>query len=94
VVGDEAGGTKEMPKEGEVFLKPDGGSAGVESALLGLLEASRRRSAIAAADIMRRAVWGSLLLTLATALPGGFQPSFVYRQIVGDDSTRLRFVSN
>lgn len=62
-VGDEAGGAKEMPKEGEVFSKPSVG----DSVSLGLLE----RSAIVAADLMRRAVWGPLLLPLAAALPEG-----------------------
>jgi hypothetical protein len=40
VVGDEADGAKERPNDGEVFSKPNVGSAGVESALLGSLGAS------------------------------------------------------
>jgi len=94
VIGDEAGGAKERPNVGELCSKPNVGSAGVEPALLGLLGSSRRRSAIATADIIRRAVWGPLLLPLAAALPGEFQPSFVYRRIAADNSARLRFVSN
>lgn len=94
MVGDEAGGAKERPNVGELFSKPSAGSAGVESALLGLLGYSRRRSAIATAGIIRRAVWGPLLLPLAAALLEGFQPSFVYRRIEADSSARLRFVSD
>lgn len=62
---------KERPNAGELLSKPCADSAGVESALLGLLEGSRRRSGIATAGTMCKAVWGPLLLlTLLAVLPG------------------------
>ena len=54
--GVDDGWAKEMPNVGEVLSKPSAGSAGVDSALLVLLDASRRRSAIVAADVVYRAV--------------------------------------
>jgi hypothetical protein len=56
VGGVDDGWAKEMLNVGEGLSKPSAGSAGVESVLLVLLDASRRRSAIVAADLMCRAV--------------------------------------
>lgn len=68
---------KEMPKDGGLFSNPSAGSAGVELALFGLLDASRRWSAIAATDNMYEAVWDPLLLPLFAAPPEKFQPSIL-----------------